>query len=142
MIQPGFGPTYAAMALVYRAQGAYVESAEARRNADLYWDPGGTSVKDSQSLADAYKTGGRRAFFRAELAFHEKHPGPDYDTARIYGLLGERDKTLHCLRQALTSRRPEILNVQNDPEFDSFRADPAFEAIVKEIKFPRSTLKN
>jgi tetratricopeptide (TPR) repeat protein/DNA-binding winged helix-turn-helix (wHTH) protein len=136
MIQPNFGPTYAAMGLVYRAQGRYQESIEATRQSNLYWDPGGTSIKDTQLIADAYKAGGKPAFFRAELAFHEKHPGPDYDAARDYGLLGDREKTLHSLQQALANRRPEILNMRNDPEFDPFRADPEYKEIVKRVGFP------
>ena len=138
MIQPNFGPTYGAMSLVYRAQGRFPESIEALRQADLYWDPGGTSVKDLETIANAYKAGGKRAFYRAELEFEAKHPGPDYDAARLYALLGERDHALHWLQQALASHRPEILNLQNDPEFDSYRADPGFQKIVEKVGFPRS----
>ena len=97
---------------------------------------------DSANNPRFVETVPRRGFLRAELASHERHPGPDYDAAKIYGLLGERERTLHWLRQAFARRRPEILNVQNDPEFDSFRADPDFEDIVKEIKFPRYTPPN
>ena len=138
MIQPNFGPSYAAMALVYRVQGRYLESVEALERANGYWDPGGTAVKDLQLVADAYRTGGKEAFLRAELVFHDGHPGPDYDAAKLFGLLGEREKTLHWLQQSLASRRPEILNLRNDPEFDSFRADPEFEDIVKHVGFPQS----
>lgn len=139
MIEPGFGPTYSAVALAYRRQARYAECLEADRQANLYWDPGGTAVKDLQRVADAYRSGGTRAFFRAILDFDKKHPGHAYYFAHDYVLLGENDQALLWLQKALRAREPEILNLQNDPEFDRLRSDSRFQEIVKKVGLAPAT---
>ena len=74
MIQPGFGPTYSVVALAYLRQGRYADDLNAERQANLYWDPGGTGIRDLQTVAAAYRTGGKQAFLRAKLEFAKKHP--------------------------------------------------------------------
>jgi tetratricopeptide (TPR) repeat protein len=137
MIEPGFGPTYSAMALAYRRQGLYAECLEAERHANPYWDPDGTNLKDLKRVADAYAANGKQGFLRASLTFNKKHPGAAYFFAHDYALLGENDEALKWLQQALASHRPEVLNLQNDPEFDHLRADPRFQEIAKKVGIPQ-----
>src|SRR5690348_17616774 len=123
MIQPGFGPTYSSIALAYRRLGRYAECLEAQHQASFYWDPTGTAMSDLKSVADAYSAGGKRGFLRATLEFNSKHAVATYYRAYDYALLGEKDQALLWLQKALDTRRPEILNLQNDPEFDHLRSD-------------------
>ncbi len=136
MIQPGFGPTYSAVAIAYLRQGRYAECLEADRQANVYWDPGGTAIKDLQRVADAYRAGGREAFLRARLEFNKKHPPRAYFFAYNYALLGENDQALQWLRKALDAHHHDILNLQNDPEFDHLRSDPRFMEIANKVGLP------
>ena len=139
MIQPGFGPTYSTIALAYRRQGRYAESLEAQRQANLYWDPGGTAVKDLDRVADAFRKEGKSGFLRASLEFTKKHAELAYDFAYDYALLGENDQALQWLQKSLDARQSQILNLQNDPEFDHLRSDPRFQEIAKKVGLAPTT---
>jgi len=132
MIQPGFGPTYAAMMLAFRRQGRYQECVEALRQANRYWDPGETSSQDLKRLADA-STRGKQAYLRTALEFNKKHPSTAYNAAFDYALLGEREQAFQQLQKSLEARELQIINLLNDPEFDSLKGDPRFQEIAKKI---------
>jgi DNA-binding winged helix-turn-helix (wHTH) protein/Tfp pilus assembly protein PilF len=136
-IQPGFGPTYSAMAIAYRRQGHYQASLEASRQADLYWNPGGTSMPDLEKVARAYSKSGKRGFLIATLEFEKKHPGPTYYAAWDYAQLGDNEQALQWLQKSFQAREIDILGVRNDPEFDSLRGDPRFQKLVQAIGLPR-----
>lgn len=131
MIQPGFGPTYSALALVYRRQGRYRESLEAQREANRYWDPGGTAIADLKQVENGYATGGKMGYLRAALEFRKKHPGSIYDAAFDYALLGEDEQALQQLQKALEARQPQVINLLNDPEFDHLKGNPRFQEIAR-----------
>lgn len=139
MIQPGFGPTYSVMALAYLRQGRYPESLDAHRQATRYWDPGGTAIKDLQRVTDAYRAGGKQAFLRASLEFDKKHPPRAYYFAHDYALLGENDQAVQLLRKVLEAHQAEILNLQNDPEFDHLKSDPRFQEIAMKVGLSPTT---
>lgn len=139
MIHPGFGPTYSVVALTYLREGRYADYLDAERQADLYWDPGGTAIKDLQTLRAAYRAGGSQAFFRAKLEFSKKHRARPYQFAQDYARLGENDQTLLWLHKTLDARHPDILNLQNDPEFDHLRNDPRFQDIAKRVGLAGTT---
>jgi len=132
MIEPGFGPTYAAMMLAFRREGRYQECVEAQRQADRYWDPGGTSIEDLKGLADA-SVRGKQAYLRAAREFNKKHPSTAYNAAFDHALLGEDEQALQQLQKSLEAREPQIINLLNDPEFDHLKGDPRFQEIVKKV---------
>ena len=136
-IQPGFGPTYSAMAVAYRRQGQYQASLEADRGADLYWNPGGTSLSDLEKVAKAYANSGERGYEIALLAFEKKHPATTYHVAWAYAQLGDNEQALQCLQKSFQAREIDILGVRNDPELDSLRGDPRFQQLVQAIGLAR-----
>lgn len=80
-----------------------------------------------------------RSFFRASLAFDKKHPGQAYYFGHDYALLGEDEHVLEWLQKSLAAHELEILNMQNDPEFDHLRGDPRFQGIVKKVGLTTNT---
>ena len=136
-IQPGFGPTYSAMALAYRRQVNYPAYLEAERQAGLYWDAGGTSVGDLENVAKAYSDSGERGFLLAMVKFEKKHPRATYYTAWSYAQLGDKEQAFKWLQKSFRAREIEILGVRNDPEFDSLRGDSRFERLVQAIGLAR-----
>jgi tetratricopeptide (TPR) repeat protein len=136
-IQPGFGPTYSAMAVAYRRQGLYQASLEADRQADLYWNPGGTSLSDLEKVARAYGNSGERGYEIAMLAFEKKHSGTTYHVAWAYAQLRDNEQALRWLQKSFQARETDILGVRNDPEFDPLRDDPRFQQLVQAIGLAR-----
>lgn len=139
MIQPGFGPTYSVVALAYLREDRYADYLDAERQANLYWDPGGTAIKDLRTLAASYRAGGIQAFLRAKLEFSKKHHARPYQFAQEYARLGESDQALLWLHKTLDARHPDILNLQNDPEFDHLRSDPRFQEIARKVGLSPTT---
>ena len=135
MIQPTFGPTYTEMALAYRRQGRLLECLKVERQSNIYWDPGGTAIADLNRVQHALQTKGRSGYFQAHLEFDQKHSMPAYFLAIDYALVGRNDLAIEFLRKALQGRRPDILSLRNDPEFDGLSSDPRFQEIAKQVGF-------
>jgi hypothetical protein len=51
----------------------------------------------------------------------------------------EDDQALQLLQKVLEAHQPEILNLQNDPEFDHLRRDLQFQEIVKKVGLAPTT---
>ena len=96
-------------------------------------------VQDLQRIAASYAASGKPALFRGLLQYDQKHKGPAYDSAILHALIRNDAQTLQLLEKALADRRPEILNIGNDPEFDSLRKNPHFQEIVKAVGLPITT---
>jgi TolB-like protein/Flp pilus assembly protein TadD len=62
---------------------------------------------------------------------------PSYFIASIYGALAEPDQAFAWLRRAEDERDPQITLLLCDPFMDPLRADPRFNALVREIGFPQ-----
>jgi non-specific serine/threonine protein kinase/serine/threonine-protein kinase len=64
---------------------------------------------------------------------HEALVGPLYSLARLSALSGDRDSAIAELREAVECglSRPELLD---DPDLDSLRGDPEFEALVERVR--------
>jgi hypothetical protein len=65
----------------------------------------------------------------------KKHPGPIYYRAWNYAQADDPEQALYWLQKSFEARELEILGIRNDPEFDSLRTDPRFQAIVNTIGF-------
>jgi hypothetical protein len=50
---------------------------------------------------------------------------------------GDREKSLHWFREAVRHGRG-VAELEHDPELESLREDPAFQAILAEGRNPRS----
>jgi adenylate cyclase len=53
--------------------------------------------------------------------------------ARVYAGLGETDKMFECLEKAYEQRDPSLTYMAGSLEFESFRSDPRFKAILERI---------
>jgi TolB-like protein/DNA-binding winged helix-turn-helix (wHTH) protein len=98
----------------------------------------------SPKLADcihrAFSSGGYNAVVRCELANLKKkeqsQPVSTMGIARLQAMLGEQDKTLALLEQALNERDPLLLWIQTDPAFDFLHKDKRYRAVVQKIGLP------
>lgn len=82
---------------------------------------------------------GKRADAEAVLADMRREFGDNgaYQYAEILAVLGDKDAALAQLQAALRFRDPGLVSLQTDPLFDSLRAEPRFQAIVRQLNFPK-----
>jgi TolB-like protein/DNA-binding winged helix-turn-helix (wHTH) protein len=98
----------------------------------------------SPKLADcihrAFSSGGYNAVVRCQLANLEKKVQSQRVStmriARLQAMLGEHDKTLALLDQALNEREPLLLWIQTDPAFDFLHNDQRYRNLIKKIGLP------
>jgi DNA-binding SARP family transcriptional activator/TolB-like protein len=56
------------------------------------------------------------------------------EIAKVYLNLGDRDRAVAWLRRAARERFPTLVFVKTDPILDPLRADPRFQALLRELK--------
>jgi TolB-like protein/Flp pilus assembly protein TadD len=92
-----------------------------------------------QCLAVVYDKLGRHADAQAELTKIEAAYGDAdaYQYATIYAQWGDRAKALDWLDTAMRLRDPGLIQLKTDPLMDPLRQEPRFQAILRELNFPR-----
>lgn len=89
------------------------------------------------SFERAYEKSGYRGVVRMELEETERdghaHYVSPFVQATLSGELGDRDKALSYLEQALRVHDVNLYTVTCDPELDFLHGEPRFQAIVKAV---------
>ncbi len=67
------------------------------------------------------------------LALDPEDPSVLYNVACTYALLGEADKAIDCLEKSVTSGMGQKEWIENDPDLNSLRAKPRFQALVARL---------
>ena len=90
-------------------------------------------------LAVVYEKLGRDADAQAELGKMKAALGDSaaYQYATIYAQWGDRAKALQWLDTAMRLRDPGLEGLKIDPLMDPLRREPRFQAILRELNFPR-----
>jgi serine/threonine-protein kinase len=57
--------------------------------------------------------------------------------AYTYARLGEKDKAFEWLEKAYEERNGSMLQLRSDPDVDSLRDDPRFQALLRRMNFPQ-----
>ncbi len=101
-----------------------------------------TATEDADSLqcrAVVYGKLGRRADAEAVLSKMKKEYGDAaaYQYATIYAQWGDRAQALEWLDTAWRLRDVELLGLKTDALIDPLRKDPQFQAIERQLRFPR-----
>ncbi len=125
---------------------------------DVYWDYGmalglaGRQKEARQAMIRARKERGARsleprgleALFsgdearaRADAPMVEQDAAEgreDYmDAARLWAMLGEKERALHCLERSVERREPQAVWVKADPRLKSLLGDPRHAALVAKV---------
>jgi serine/threonine protein kinase len=91
------------------------------------------------AVGEAYRASGFTGFLQTWLDNELKDPEVDkraYAVARHYALLGKKSEAVNWLEKAYTNRSGGMVRLKSDPVFDSMRAEPAFEAVMRRMNFP------
>ena len=138
-MDPNFIGAHRELAVAYKGRGMEEESISE-------WEEEATLVQ-APSLAErikiAYARGGYKSALKARLNYNQyRRSAGSYVSfsyfALTYAALGDKDRALQALEKAFAEREPMAwLNV--DPEWDSIRADPRFQDLVRRVGLPVNT---
>lgn len=136
-LEPNYTRALSGLADAYERNGMRAEAAAARIKL-LHLD-------GSREVADAferlYRTKGYSAAARFwdEKQAEEYQQNPDincWNLAFMYARLGEKEKALYWLEKAYEARDAGLTQIQVDPDVDSLRSEPRFQAIVRRLGIP------
>jgi len=71
-----------------------------------------------------------REFAERALRARPNEFGTAYNCACAFAKMGERDRALELLQQAVRFGRGNLGWIEHDPDLDALRGDPRFEALV------------
>ncbi len=127
---------------VYKQRGLFPRAAEARRKAyELVGDDDAALAFAGVTTAAGYKkaeiaVAQAELSQRLELANTRRYVSP-FDIARLYAQIGNRGQALAGLEQAVKDGgHAGLMLLRVDPAWDSVRADPRFDAVVRRLGIP------
>jgi serine/threonine-protein kinase len=101
----------------------------------------GNSPRYVASLGYAFAVAGRTAEAERVLdklrTLSKQRYVSSYYTAAVYAGMGNTQSALEWLERAYQERDGWICYIQSQPEFDSLRSDPRFQALVGRMNFPQ-----
>jgi serine/threonine protein kinase/cytochrome c-type biogenesis protein CcmH/NrfG len=135
-LDPQNAGAYSRLADVYELMGDYPRALETFQQASGVRG-GSPQPKGSMPVARIYALMGRQSEARAMIASmlanaKPGNPAPQY-VAMAYFALGERDRGFQWLEKAF-ERRDLVAFLAFDPQYDSVRSDPRFDALIKRLK--------
>ena len=82
------------------------------------------------------REGARRTLAELEARSQRQYVS-GYILATVYAALGDKEKALINLERAFTQRSFFLILMKLDPELDSLRSEPRFQAMVRRMNFPQ-----
>lgn len=128
---PVLSSTHAYLGKVYWEQKDYARALlEKRRVAELRHDPDGLALADAREKG--FASNGLKGLYENELPIEKEQfdrgSGDAYALAATYSAMGKKQEALACLRTSFERHEAGMLvgepipDLQNDPEFQKFRA--------------------
>jgi len=113
-----------------RSEEAITELQEALKTSTMF-------EHTATELANALAVAGRREEALKVLDGVEYVPWKTLGIALVHTSLGEKDEAFQALERAIELRAPFITLIKVDPRFDSLRADPRFQKLLRQMNFPQ-----
>jgi tetratricopeptide (TPR) repeat protein len=133
-MDPGFLWPHLALGLVYLEQQRR-QDAVAEENTPPY-SPGGNS-RQLTTLAYAYAVAGDRKGLAPLLKEMEQRARegylPPFNMARVYAVLGQKERAFQLLEQSYRERDPGLAVLQVDPTADIFSGDPRYRDLLRRM---------
>jgi serine/threonine-protein kinase len=136
-MDPNYAVSHFFLGIIYRKKGMYAEAIrEFQKAVELEKD----SITYLTGLGEVYGLAGQHGEARKILArlkdmAKTRHVSP-YGIAAIYAGLGEKEQALDWLYRAFKEHDGGMGNLKIDPNWDSLRAEPRFQRLVRKMKFP------
>ena len=93
------------------------------------------AAMDAGSSTDG-PTGAIRAFAEYRASLGERARRGALTTAQLFARVGEIDRAFEWLDIAFDERRPQLITMRAQPEYDPLKDDPRYEALVRRIGLP------
>lgn len=131
---PTFSPAHLILGYVYAAKQMYPEAIAAYEKAIQLGD---RTISAQIYLGYALAKAGRRAEAQAicDKLQTRAHASPA-EMAVLYLGLGERERALESLERAYAERDLQMQFLNRDSHYDSLRADPRFQSLVRRVGLP------
>lgn len=128
------------LAEILRRQGDLKGAIDALRKAyELSGEEEGTkalaSARTEEDYEDAVRVVARSRLDALHAMAEERYVSP-LDFARLYAMLGERDKAFASLEAALAERSARLVFLKVDRDWDPIRDDARFTAVVRRVGIP------
>jgi eukaryotic-like serine/threonine-protein kinase len=124
-----FNVAHQTLARVYEAKGMYEKALEQ----DWY----GAPPEEYAQIKKVYDESGMPGVWRGELAYllnkAAKGEVRAFGIARVYALLGDKDKSFEWLNKAVDQRDIRFTYLMADPRLDPIRSDPRFDELLKRV---------
>jgi TolB-like protein/DNA-binding winged helix-turn-helix (wHTH) protein/Tfp pilus assembly protein PilF len=135
-MDPAFADAHESLAHAYLNKGRYEESIKELEQ--LAISEGQHDLADSMEVA--YARGGYKGALKCRLKYYnDRRRAGSYflfsDEAWAYASLGNKDLALQALEKAFAERE-NIVYLNIDPDWDSFRTDPRFQDLVRRVGLP------
>ena len=90
---------------------------------------------DNASMYSYFYLGQREeALNLLNKVLEKKSKGNYYEAACMYSLMGEKEKSLECLRKALEGGYYRFAHMRRDKDLDNIRDTPEFESLLREFQ--------
>jgi TolB-like protein/Tfp pilus assembly protein PilF len=86
-----------------------------------------------RALRQAYEAGGIRGFWRQRINGLGRYPPGEYEVAKYYALLGEKELALDWLEKAYRNRAFKLIYVKVDPVFEDLSENGRFRNLLKRL---------
>jgi TolB-like protein/DNA-binding winged helix-turn-helix (wHTH) protein/tetratricopeptide (TPR) repeat protein len=138
-MDPTFENAHESLAYAYVNKGMYDESINEMEQLAIY----GGEHDLAQTMKIAYARDGYKGALRSRLKYYKdrRKAGAHvnfWDEALTHAQLGNKDLALQALEKACDERE-DITDLGLDPSWDSIRADPRFQDIVRRVRLPVNT---
>jgi tetratricopeptide (TPR) repeat protein len=133
-LDPDYAPAHWALGLAYSQQGRHDDAIAAHRRAVELWQG---SPLFKAVLGRSYALAARRAEAEAVLRELEAATGDlrvsPYHLAILHAVLGDHERALERLQEALARRDHWLVWVKVDPILEPLRADPRFSELARAV---------
>src|SRR5215203_5774246 len=130
-LDANFAVGHSTISVAYRMKGQYAESVEELARFQELVGGEQTAALMRESLAK----GGWQGFLRAMTGEPRPANLTPYNLATFHAELGEKDKAFVELSKAYQNREAILGLLNVDPRFDSLRADPRFQDLLRRFRF-------
>jgi TolB-like protein/uncharacterized protein YpiB (UPF0302 family) len=133
-LDPNFSYAYVFLWVSYEQKGETEKAIETLLKASPLWGVGQEVIERRK---EAYTKAGAKGYWQRNLEDIRDMAKKDYttafDKAMIYLRLGDKEKTFEFLEKSYAARDRWLINIKQDPQWDSIRTDPRFTELVQKI---------
>lgn len=137
---PGFIINHERLSHLYTYTGEFEKAiAEETRARLLNGEDPETALKNNRALLEAFRAGGAQGYWKKEFELSQKEDGPpetyrgSYGAAILYARMGEKEKALDALDNALQERVVAITEIGVEPALDPLRGEVRFQRLLEKV---------